>query len=263
MPPAIPIVIPSSAGIYRICRTTQDPFVPPAWSHSGKERFDDPLLAVPETTPSEASYRVLYCATERVTAFRECIAHFRPSLNLLESLRLIARDDDQIARILDGAVDYHQSVAHGIVTQDWRQRRHVGHAFPDHTHVCADFTDPDCWTHLSMIPELIDRAHQSGISDIDLSAMTSANQSFTQACARFIYEQVDDNGNARFSGIRYWSRLGSVRYGECWALFDNRIAKVKLGVSRPITSGDPDLVEAARSLGLTIEDEEGNLVRPL
>ena len=262
MPPAIPIVIPSPAGVYRISRTTQDPFDPPAWNHSGNERFDDPLLAIPETPHDDGSFRVIYCATERVTAYRECIAHFRPSLNLLRDLHRLTRDDERITQSLHGALDEHQSVAHGIVTRDWYEGRHIGHAFFDRTHVCADFTDPDCWTHLSTIPELIERAHRSGITDIDLSAMTSARRSFTRACARFVHEQVDGHGSARFAGIRYWSRLGSARYGECWALFDDRIAKDKAGNSRPITSGDPDLVEAVRSLGLTIEDEEGTYVRP-
>lgn len=203
MPPSIPAVVPSSAGVYRISRRPQDPFDPAAWHHSGKERFDDPGPDEPEGSPlSEGSYRVLYCATDRVTAFRECIAHFRPSLTFLRELGPLAGDDDYANQSLHGALDVHDSAVRGIVTRDWRQSRHIGQAKFD-GNLCADFADPACWTHMSSIPQLTDSAQQAGISDIDLSAVTSAARSFTQACARFVYEQVDDNGYARFSGIRY------------------------------------------------------------
>jgi hypothetical protein len=177
----------------------------------------------------------------------------------LRALHCTDQDDDQT---LSESINHQRSAAMTVVRQDWLQGRHIGHATFDRSPVCADFSDPDCWTHLSTIPELIDRAYESGIADIDLSAVTSARRSFTRACARFIHEQVDDHGDARFEGIRYWSRPGSVRYGECWALFDDRIAKDQVGSGQPISSNDPDLLEAARSLGLTVEYEHGKDLRP-
>ena len=58
--------------------TQPDPWEWPNWTQAREDgtfgnRYDDP----------DGQYRVLYASTERRTAFRECLAQFRPDLAVL------------------------------------------------------------------------------------------------------------------------------------------------------------------------------------
>jgi hypothetical protein len=74
--------------LYRLGRQ-RDPWAWPDWSYAGPDgtfgnRYDDP----------EASYRVLYASSQRIGAFLETLARFRPDLEVLAELERIEGDDE-------------------------------------------------------------------------------------------------------------------------------------------------------------------------
>jgi hypothetical protein len=74
--------------LYRLGRQP-DPWAWPDWSYAGPDgtfgnRYDDPA----------ASYRVLYASSQRIGAFLETLARFRPDLEVLAELEQIEGDDE-------------------------------------------------------------------------------------------------------------------------------------------------------------------------
>jgi hypothetical protein len=95
-------------------------------------------------------------------------------------------------------------------------------------------------------------ARRLGVTDIDLSSLTSPQRRFTQGIARYIHEVTGPEAQ-RFAGIRYPSRLNAD--WECWAVFDDRIRHAPgcPGFPATILADDEDLLRVARLFGLTIE----------
>ncbi len=74
--------------LYRLGRQP-DPWAWPDWSYAGPDgtfgnRYDDP----------GTSYRVLYASSQRIGAFLETLARFRPDLEVLAELERIDGDDE-------------------------------------------------------------------------------------------------------------------------------------------------------------------------
>ena len=103
------------------------------------------------------------------------------------------------------------------------------------------------------------------LADVDLSSVTGYQRRFTQGCARYIYEQLDEFRRPRYAGIRNVSRLNS--QWECWAVFDDRLRHVRGWPSLPVTilADDRGLLSAAALFNLTIELFAGQdqYLRPL
>lgn len=55
-----------------------------------------------------------------------------------------------------------------------------------------------------------------GVTELDLGIVAGNDRRVTRFLAQFLYEEVDARGVARWSGIRYLSRLGEG--WECWAI---------------------------------------------
>ena len=75
-----------------------DPWAWPDWSNAASDgtfgnRYDDP----------QSSYRVLYAASDRLGAFVEVLARFRPDPHVLKELQNIAGDEDR--SMLPGQLD--------------------------------------------------------------------------------------------------------------------------------------------------------------
>lgn len=92
--------------LYRVAREP-DPWAWPDWSYAGLDgtfgnRYDDP----------QASYRVLYASSQRVGAFVETLARFRPDLEVMAALEQIEGDDEPQAG----------------VPRAWLERRRIGEA---------------------------------------------------------------------------------------------------------------------------------------
>lgn len=77
--------------------------------------------------------------------------------------------------------------------------------------------------------------------------------------ALHLYSQHDARGQPIYAGIRYLSRLN--RELECWALFVDRVRYRPLRVDL-IAADGPHLYDAARILGLAVEDDRGGLITP-
>lgn len=254
-------VPPPDTPVYRVARGA-DPFAPPPWEYADDDgtfgnRFDDPgaLVGIPESE----RFRTIYCATQRAAAFGETIARMRPSLELIAQLAAVddVVDDEPLVETLRGVVDP-EDPRRGLVPSDWRLRRRVGVTHLDPSLRFVDLAAPQTMTHLRTA--LAKRAAELGIDDIDLSTITSRQRRFSQDCARYIYEQVDEAGNPLYAGIRYPSRLNPD--WECWAIFDTRMVHHPCP-TETIHPDDTGLVEAAELLGLTIESvRKGDFLRP-
>jgi RES domain len=211
--------------VYRVARPP-DAWAWPDWVYATDgtfgNRWDDP----------SSSYRVLYACSQRVGAFVETLARFRPDMEVFAALADIDGPDD-------GPLP-------GVVPGDWRPKRIWGEAIISGRF--ADVGDANSLTTLRM--SLASRAIHYRLKDIDGAAIRlSAPRAFTQEVSRFIYEST--NAGSPFTGIRYQSRLGDAFVN--WAIFEPLPAMASPLVSvtnHPIAADDPDLLEALRILGL-------------
>jgi hypothetical protein len=212
--------------LYRVAREP-DPWAWPDWSYAGPDgtfgnRYDDP----------EASYRVLYASAQRVGAFVETLARFRPDLEVLAELEEIEGDDEPPAG----------------VPRAWLRTRMVGEAT-----VQGRFADVgDARTLATLRIALAATAIHFGLDEIDAATIRSrAPRAFTQAVSRFVYEQRDEQGS--FAGIRYGSRLGDQFVN--WAIFEpapDAPSPFQSTSSNPVEADDPDLRAALDVLGLAL-----------
>lgn len=247
---------PPASGIYRLSHRLADPFAPPDWQYAGEDgtfgnRFDDPR-AIQGAAPADR-FRTIYCATQRAGAFGETLARLRLSLPLLSHLETI-EDDEPIEESLIGAVDPND-IHRGLIAADWRHHRHVGHTYLDPSLRFVDIAAGESMQHLR--EPLASVALEFGVSEIDLSSITSQQRRFTQACAQYIHAQVDEQGRPALAGIRYMSRLNTE--WECWVIFDDRIEHAPSFPAPPesILPDDLDLEAVAHLFHLTIETVRG------
>jgi hypothetical protein len=258
---SLSVVPPPAEGVYRIARGPAEPFTPPDWDHAQDDgtfsnRFDDPTATIGR--PPAERFRTIYCATQRVAAFAETLAHFRPSIPLLAQLAAV-EDDESLEDALAGAIDPNDP-ARGVIPADWRLRRRIGRTVLDPNLRFVDVAAPASVQHLRQA--LSPLAAELHLADIDLSSLTSQQRRFTQTCARYIYDQTDEHGHPRFAGIRYPSRF-SDRW-ECWAVFDDRLRHVPgyPALTESIFADDPGLMRVASMFGLAIEILSGHYIRP-
>jgi RES domain len=200
-----------------------DPWVWPDWSYAAPDgtfgnRYDDP----------HGSYRVLYASSQRVGAFLETLARFRPDLEVLAELDRIEGDDEPPAG----------------VPRTWFDGRLIGEAT-----VAGRFVDVgDSASLATLRAALAASAIHHGLDEIDAATIRlRAPRAFTQRVSRYVYEQ------GSFAGIRYRSRLGDDVLN--WAIFepapDGR-APLAAMTSAAIAADDPDLRTALQLLDLTL-----------
>jgi RES domain len=168
--------------VYRVGRRP-DLWVWPDWAYAAADgtfgnRWDDPL----------GSYRVLYACSQRVGAFVETLARFRPDLAVVVGLAEI-----------DGAED---APPVGVVPRSWLTTRLSGEAI-----ISGHFVDVgDARSLATLRVALASRAIHHGLAEIDGAAIRlRAPRAFTQEVSRFVYAWRDADGP--FAGICYLSRL--------------------------------------------------------
>lgn len=263
MPPSLPQVEAPIGGLYRIARADRDPFSPPDWEYAGSGRFDDPRLGDPgdDNASTSECFRTIYLAESRATAFREVLQDFRARPELLVKLRLrqSGGDSPSLEESLRGGYDIFDGTVRGIVHREWRWRRRIAHIYFD-GHVCADLASPAAWTHLMHVPDIQRVLDDLGIASIDMAVMASTQRALTQACARYLHEQRNDDGTPRYAGIRFHSRVGSANAWDCWAMFDERMSRSRAGNGRPILVTDIDLQAVAYEFDLVLVDDNGKYV---
>ena len=212
--------------LYRLGREP-DPWAWPDWSYAAPDgtfgnRYDDPA----------GSYRVLYASSQRVGAFLETLARFRPDLEVLAELDRIEGEDEP----------------RPAVPRSWLDNRRLGEAT-----VAGRFVDVGDTTSLATLrTALAASAIHHGLDEIDAATIRlQAPRAFTQQVSRFAYEQRDERG--AFAGIRYRSRLGDDVLN--WAIFEpapdtpSPFVATTVGA---IEADDPDLQAALQLLGLTL-----------
>ncbi len=212
--------------LYRVAREP-DPWAWPDWSYAGPDgtfgnRYDDP----------QASYRVLYASSQRVGAFVETLARFRPDLEVIAALEQIEGDDEPQAG----------------VPRAWLERRRIGEAT-----LQGRFVDVgDARSLATLRSELAARAIHFGLDEIDAATIRlKAPRAFMQTVSRFIYEQRDDQGS--FAGISYGSRLGDQFVN--WAIFEQAPEAPSPFLSTSsgsVEADDPDLRAALEDLALAL-----------
>jgi hypothetical protein len=250
LPAQIAEVGPPPGGVFRVGRKDKPVFAAANLELSGKGRFDDPWLTYQPRIERHLCFGVVYCATSLTAAFAETLQGFRVSLTLVADLLDTGLGEGAIFE------DVLRDVAHkegggirGSVSKDWTFRRHWGQQRLVPEQRFADICASETLGTLRANPGLAALAIKEGIDDIDLSAVTGANRRFTQACARFVYRSIAENGQP-FAGIRYLSRLGGGIEWECWALFDDRARSSFSLTPQSVSPENPAFQEACDILGV-------------
>lgn len=220
-----------TASVFRVSRRGRGPFSPPSWDWAPPSgvlggRFADPR---PWDGTDDGRFRIVYVASTREAAFGELLAPLRPALTSIDP---------------PGP----STLEFGTVSREWRESRQIGQAHLDPGLSFVDIAEHRTLTYLRSA--LAPVARELGIEDFDLSAVTGPQRGFTRACARHLYAMRSADGNRRFAGIRYPSRLAAS--WECWAIFADRLRGVQT-LPRLILGDDPDLLTAAAHLGLVVE----------
>lgn len=147
--------------LYRLGRQP-DPWAWPDCAYAGPDgtfgnRYDDP----------EASYRVLYASSQRMAAFLETLARFRPDLAVLAELEQIDGDDEPPAG----------------VPRTWLDGRRIGEAA-----LQGRFVDVgDARALATLRAALAASAIHYGLDEIDAGTIRlSAPRAFTQGVSRFV-----------------------------------------------------------------------------
>ena len=215
--------------IYRVSHGRY-PWAWPDWEHATDGRFmsrwDDP----------QGFYRVLYACSQRLGAFIETLARFRPDADLIEDLEQITHNDVADANVLRS----------GEVPRSWLRNRRVGTAVVDGSFVVVGASESLAWLHGEMAAELV----RHRIKQLDGAAIRmSAPRDLTQAISRRIFDLTSGH-ERRCAGICYLSRLGDEF--ENWAIFEP--ATIEERIPDNIAPEDPDFAEALRRLGLRLVD---------
>jgi hypothetical protein len=212
-------VLPTRSAKNRLFRIGRrpDPWAAPDWSRIGADktfgnRFDDP----------DGEYRVLYAGSDRLTCFVECLACFRPDLELLAALGQIA-GQHEVPRFDVG---------------DWLRSRTMGSA-----RVEGQFADIYASAWLALLRrKLASKAIALGIAEIDLSALQAPHpRRLTQLASRVVHSRG-------LNGVLYCSRFGGEL--ENWALFEPWVLHDPKSVF--IAAADAEMAEAIRQLGILV-----------
>jgi hypothetical protein len=264
---AFVIVRPPSEPVYRIARRRYDPFTPRPWCREEpSDRFDDPGGAEDPgarrpVIPVDDRFCMVYCAATPEGALGETMARVRPSLTDTRALRTTTNDPNN-----SEALDLHNrglhdpmDQTHGVLLANWRLERQIYSTVLDPSHLFVDFTSAQ--TVQALRQGLARLATTLGLTDVDFSTVTGPMRRFTQECARYVYEQVDEHAQPRYAGICYQSRLNPK--WQCWAIFHDRLRHTPR-LPTTILPDDPDLCRVASLFQLSIEvfSGSGEYIRP-
>lgn len=213
--------------VYRVGRRP-NPWALPDWSNAGDDRtfgnrWDDP----------KGHYRVVYAATERLSAFVETLSRFRPDPAVTAELEKIEGDDAD------------PDPAPGVVPGSWMHARLVGRA-----KISGTYADVGHSTSLAYLRHtMASTFRRLGVVELDGAALrTKLPRSVTQNISRHVYECSRD-GQRLFSGIYYQSRFGDDLHN--WALFEPlELQDVR---SDEVSLDDADLQRALEMLDLQLD----------
>ena len=194
----------------------------------GGNRFDS----------SQGNYRVVYFGSNIETRLGETLARLRPDPSLIA----VVRDEWQELGFMEV----------GTVPAKWRADRIAVLARIDLQYFGSPteaFVDAeDLATHQVLREELSKILAQLGYADLDVGVVRGPDRRITRAISQWAHEQTDDDGNARYAGVRYVSRLSDA--WECWAVFDD--VPVHVMETKTIELDLPQLDGVAKEFGLRV-----------
>jgi hypothetical protein len=188
-------------------------------------RWDDP----------QSEYRVLYASSHRLACFMETLGRFPADPKVVEGLDAIELEE--------GEVDH--GLAPGeLPLRAWLQGRRIATATVE-----GEFAAVGTSRSLALLHTRV--AHllpEFGLEELDASAIRTGNRALTQRVSAIIFECSTPAGERQFDGIHYLSRYGDEF--QNWAIFEPGA----IDSDRPeqIEPDDPDLIEAARRLGIKL-----------
>lgn len=167
----------------------------------------------------------------------EVLARFRPDPHILNAFKEIE---------VEGTSSFPLP---GDLDPSWVENRCLGVAG-----INGEFVDVGQSRSLATLREaLAARIVHYGLDDLDAAAVRlSAPRRFTQEISRYVYDQSTPEGQRRFAGIAYRSRLGDEFRN--WAIFESPDGP-SWCVSpemRPLEAEDPDLQEALERLDVRL-----------
>jgi len=208
--------------LHRIGRAPE-PLAWAEWRYVGEGRFDP--------TKRPASLRVLYVAEQRLACFVETLAKWRPRLDLLARLGALPTGDVRDERLRDAA---------GMIPNTWHLDRRMATLRLLAGQRWLDLREHQ--TRETLRLRLARRLRSLGYADLELGDAMGRDRRLTKSIAQFAVTEG-------FQGIAYKSRFDHAF--DCWALFEG--AEFRQLADEPIAPDDPDLIEAARRLGLRLE----------
>jgi hypothetical protein len=218
-----------SARLFRLGRAP-DPCSWNDWSYAHSDgtfgnRWDDP----------DSEYRVLYASTQRLACFLETIGRFPgdPKVKAgLDEIELEAGETDHAVGPGQLRVD------------DWLPPRRISTAGVDGDFAVVGSSVSLAYLHNQVVHLLSD----FGLEELDAGALRSVQRELTQTISRIVFECSAAGGRRQFDGIHYLSRYGDEF--ENWGIFEPAI--IDSEQPEEIRVDDPDLVEAARRLDVTL-----------
>lgn len=219
--------VSSDTVVYRIGRQP-DPWAWPDWSHTGPDgtfgnRYDDP----------HGEYRTLYASSDRLGAFLETLAWYRPDP------AIVATKIDGDARDLD-----YPTSPPGVLHRTWFDKSLLGMA-----RISGIFADIGHSASIAYLREkMAARLLHYELDDLDAAAIRlQIPRRFTQEISRLIYDSVPEDAE-RYNGVRYLSRLGDEI--ENWAIFEP--FEFKEVTHKPLAEDDADFQNALKLLDLKL-----------
>lgn len=220
--------------LHRIGRD-DDAWAWPDWLFAGDDgtfgnRWDDPL----------GKYRVLYACSQRLGAFVETLARFRPDPHVAAGLEAIVDDEPDEDVLLPGQV--HAS---------WVWARRIGTATVEGSY--AEVGAAEWLGHLNAA--MAARLIHYEVNELDGADLRrSAPRRLTQEISRYVFEQVSEIDEQAFDGICYLSRLGDDFTN--WAIFEPDDASnwklIADAACERFDTDDQDLCQSLKVLKLTL-----------
>lgn len=217
-----PHEVEAPATLFRVARADQ----PLRFSHIAPAAVPLPKAGNRFDVPGGG---VLYCATLAGGCYAETLARFRPSA----AVRAAVEDEDPKFMICGG------------VPADWRDRRLEVELAVDEALPFLDVEHEE--THEYLTTAVAREMAALSIPVIDVGVIRGPNRLATRAVSAWAFAAQDDDGNLRYSGIRYMSRLGD---HECWAVFEGTTVRELARV--PIMRSNLALQEVAAPWGLNV-----------
>ncbi|MBF4636261.1 RES domain-containing protein [Agreia pratensis] len=169
---------------------------------------------------------VLYASTERIGAYKETLATYRPAASS--------------ARYRTAS---HMAV--GSLPAEWRDRRRLASFGLTDALPFLDVESDATLTFLTQ--ELAATLDSLNLSNLDSAQVRGPNRVLTRAIAQWAYTAVGEDDEALYSGIRFSSRFQS---HACWAVFEGVTFGRK--ITETIDKTDASLQAAAQAFNIVV-----------